>query len=237
MNWNIAHIVEVIVGVVIGGLITLAVNLYLQTRDRKKQYAVWNRDEIYAPLYDEIKSNRIRSLAFFEDPFDATTTLQSWDAFRPSTRLRTPLTTRRLIEDFEKRAREYYEAHSEARKVLDEGINKVFSEIGREMDGDLNIQRQNLWDDYRGDLFAGEIIQSKKRRLPQETVLVIKASSRLTFETIFQMISSSIGQERDIIHLRERREELVKITERLEKHLEEKMHLVMRKFESKVRWI
>ena len=38
MSWDITHVIESLLGVIIGGLITLLVNLHLQRKEREVEY-------------------------------------------------------------------------------------------------------------------------------------------------------------------------------------------------------
>lgn len=85
----ITNIIGISIGVIIGGLITLWVNLYLQKRERKILYAAKNRIDIYEPLYNEVKQ-KLKFIKEFSNPFDARATLNSWINLKPSEKIRVP---------------------------------------------------------------------------------------------------------------------------------------------------
>jgi len=87
MSWDIVHVIESLIGVVLGGLITLRVNLYLQRKERESQYAIQNKREIYEHLYDEAKQ-KLKTINEFGNPFNAATSLSTWADFNRSIRLR-----------------------------------------------------------------------------------------------------------------------------------------------------
>jgi len=61
---DISHIIDTGIGVILGGLITLEVNLYLQKMERKTQYAINNMQQIYEPLFDEIRQKKMSFVIF-----------------------------------------------------------------------------------------------------------------------------------------------------------------------------
>lgn len=44
---NLCNLLSTLIGVIVGGLITLGVNLHLQKRERKIEYAIKNKNKIY----------------------------------------------------------------------------------------------------------------------------------------------------------------------------------------------
>jgi len=64
--------------------------------------------------------------------------------------------------------------------------------------------------------------------------LKIKTGSSLTFKTFFNQVCSSIKNEEKIVELRRKKEKLIKITEKLEKYLEEKIEFILKKYKSKL---
>lgn len=236
MSWIAYHITEIIryaFGVVLGGAITLGVNLYLQSRERRKQYAIWNRDNIYSPLYDEITSI-LEKLDSFENPFYATVTLNSWVKLSPSSQLRVPPDVTRRIDKVHTEARDYYEAYRDAEKILDKKIDDVLFQIKDELKEIHDYLKREIVDTCKGDFFAGKILKSKQHRLPLETLLPLRKGSSLTFKSFFAKVCTSIEGKSEMMKLRQKRKQLIEITHNLESYLESRINYILKKFESKL---
>jgi len=236
MSWIASHLTEIIryaFSVILGGAITLGVNLYLQSRERRKQYAIWNRDNIYSPLYDEIKSIH-EKLDSFENPFYATATLNSWVKLSPSSQLRVPPDLTRQIDKFHIQASDYYGAYRDAEKFLDKKVDDVLFEIKDELKEIHDYLKREILDTCKSDFFAGKILKNKRHRLPLESILPIKDGSSLTFEFFFAKVSTLIEGKSEIIELRHKRKQLIEMTHNLENYLESRINYILKKFESKL---
>lgn len=232
MSWNITHLIEILLAVLLGGCITLGVNLYLQSRERTKEYAIRNKDEIYIPLYDEIKS-KLKLIVLFENPFYPFSALTSWEKFKPSMRMRVPLNLKRLVEEFEKKATDYYKVYRIAEEVLENKINEILIEVKDELtkvDTDLN---RKIFDTCKGDFFTGEILNTI-HELQLDRILPIRNGCSLTFESFFEKVCSPIQKKSEIIELKQKRQQLIEKTQDLGKHLESKINYILRKFERKL---
>ncbi len=99
--WGIIiSIIGVLLGAIIGGLITLWVSLKIQKRERAIIYAQKNRKEIYEPLYEEIiiKHEQFNN---YIDPFGPSDHLIAWGKFTESMKFRIPNKLKELHEQFE----------------------------------------------------------------------------------------------------------------------------------------
>jgi len=239
MSWDIIHIVESLIGVILGGLITLGVNLYLQRKERESQYAIQNKREIYEPLYDEVKQKH-KDLKEFSDPFNAATTLKTWVEFKPSTRLRAPDELKELIQKFDDKGREYYNFYWKANQILCTHINEYLNAVRSELDereysgGNFDILKREIFEAYAGDFYSGRILREKRHAYAPERIMKFKSDSSLTFEEFFHRVCSSIENEQAIIDLRKSRGEIVEATEELERYLKAKIDFIFEKYEGKL---
>lgn len=239
MSWNIIHIIESLIGVVLGGLITLGVNLHLQSKERESQYAIQNKREIYEPLYDEVK-RKLKALKEFSDPFNAATTLKTWAEFKPSIRLRVPDELKKLIQRFDDKGREYYNLHWKAGIILREHISECLDEVRSEVDdreysrGNFDILKRNISEAYGGDFYIGKILREKRHAYAPERIIKFRSDSSLTFEDFFNMICCSIENEQAVIDLGKARGDIIEATEELEKYLKAKIDFILEKYESKL---
>jgi len=239
MSWNITHVIETLLGVIIGGVITLLVNLHLQRKEREIQYAIQNKCDIYEPLYDEVEQ-KLKTLKEFGDPFNAATTLQTWADFKPSIRLRVLGELRKLIQEFDERGREYYELHWKAGQVLHTHIVECLNAIHSELDeheysgGNFDILKQRIFETCAGDFYSGRILREKRHAYAPERIVKFKSDSSLSFEEFFHMVCSSIENEQAIIDLRKARGEIIEATEKLERYLKAKIDFIFKKYEGKL---
>lgn len=236
---NLYNLLSTLIGVIVGGLITLGVNLYLQKRERKIQYAIKNRQEIYELLYNEIKQKH-KDLERFRDPFNAMTTLETWTKCAPSTKLRVPNDLKKLIQKFEDAGRKFHNIYSKANPILIKHINDNLEVIRNELDkhkysGDnFDILKRNVFEGYAGDFYSEIILVEEKHNYPPDKILKFRKGSSLTFNIFFSKVCSSLENEEQIVELRRMRGELIKITEELEKHLEMKIEFILKKYESRL---
>ncbi|MGA9349887.1 MAG: hypothetical protein WBW48_13935 [Anaerolineae bacterium] len=239
MSWDITHVIETLLGVIIGGVITLLVNLHLQRKEREIQYAIQNKRDIYEPLYDEVKQ-KLKALKEFSDPFNAATTLRTWADFKPSIRLRVLGELRKLIQEFDERGKEYYELHWKAGQVLRSHIDECLNAIRSELDereysgGNFDILKQKIFEACAGDFYSGRILREKRHAYAPERMIKLKSDSSLTFEEFFHRVCSSIENEQAIIDLRKARGEIIEATEKLERYLKAKIDFIFEKYEGKL---
>ncbi|MDO8886075.1 hypothetical protein [Candidatus Oleimmundimicrobium sp.] len=237
MSWS--QLISVLIGaigVIVGGLITFWVNLHLQRKERQVQYAIRNRQEIYEPLYDEVKS-KCKVLEIFGCPFNARTTLEAWDKLNPSTKLRIPNDLEKLVREFDDVGRKYYNLHYKARKVLQKHLKSHLEAIQSELDGQckiFNILCREIFEGYREDFFSGKILEEKIRNYSPERIIKFRNDSSLTFQIFFDRVCSSIEKEEPITELRKSNSKVVKIAEGLKGYLQQKIELILEKYESKL---
>ena len=243
MSWDISQIVQAVVsaifGAVFGSTFGWLAGLYLQRKERETQSAIESRQEIYDPLFDETK--RIHEeLDEFRNPFNASTTLDTWAKLKPSMKLRVPDDLKELIKDFDDAGREFYNAHSEAHRILkrytDEGLEAIRDELDeREYSGrNFDILKGNVYEGYAGDFYSGRILPGKRHNYPPERILKIRAGSSLTFDIFFNRVCSSIEGEEQINELRKKREKVIDMTKKLEKYLERRIEFILKRYERKL---
>lgn len=239
MSWDTSQIVQVIASIIFGAISGGLVSLYLQKKEKETRYAIQNKQEIYVPLFDETK--RIHEeLDEFRNPFNASTTLDTWAELKPSTKLRVPNDLKELIKKFDDAGREFYDANSKAdpilRKHIKENLEAIRDELDeREYSGDnFDILKSNVFEGYAGDFYSGQILPGKRHNYPPEKILKIRAGSSLTFDIFFNQVCSSIESEDQISELRRKREKVIEMTEKLEEYLERKIELILERYESKL---
>lgn len=238
MDWiQVLDWLKTIGAVVIGGLITLGVNLVIQDRERRAAYAIQNRHEIYDPIYDEVVQ-KLERLREFRNPFDARATLGSWLELKPSARLRVPEELESLVEELGKKARHFDECHLRVTPFLQRHIDETIAEVQdhldeREWSGrNLEIRKQQLLESYGGDLLAGEILPiAHSYRL--SSIIRLKPGSDLTPETIFDMICERVLAEAQVAAWEEARAGVLHSMERLQQWLEVRIETVLTKYERK----
>ena len=243
MSWDISQIIQTIVSLILpsilGGISGWLVSLYMQKQERKTRYAVESKQEIYVPLFDETK--RIHEeLDEFQNPFTASTTLDTWAKLKPSIKLRVPDDLPELIKKFDEAAREFYRAHIKANPILIRHINENLEAIRQELDereysgGNFDILKRTVYEGYAGDFYSGQILPEKRHNYSPERILKTRAGSTLTFDIFFNRVCSAIEGEEQISDLRRKREKVIEITEELEKYLERKIKLILKRYECKL---
>lgn len=239
MSWDVNQVFQTVVSIIFGAVAGGLVSLYLQKREKETRYAIQNKEEIYIPLFDEVK--RIRAeLDEFRNPFNASTTLDTWAKLKPSTKLRVPDDLKGLIKDFDDAGREFYNAHLKATPILIRCVNENLEAIRNELDerkysGDnFKILKRNVFEGYAGDFYSGRILPEKRHNYSPERILKIRAGSSLTFDIFFNRVCSSIEGEEQINELRKEREKVIDMTKKLEKYLERRVEFILKKYESKI---
>jgi len=234
MNEDVAlNAVIILSSVILGGLITLMVNLRLQRKERAAQYAIQNKQEIYDPLYNEIKQIH-KALDEFRDPFNARPTLKVWDEVKPNVKLRVPDELIEIIRKFDDKARKFYELNHEASQILLSSVIKAIKkwthryqihEIPRTI-------AENVFEDYKGDFLAGRLLETRHGR---DLKNLLKTKEESSVSGFFDDVCSSIEKDPIIIELRKIQRELIeKEIKYLEKYLEEKINHILKKYESKL---
>lgn len=244
MTWNIViSWLWPLAGVIIGGLITLWVNLYLQSKERHRDNAIRQREDIYEPLYDEVE-NICEQLKKFENPFtyDYSTCLKTWAQFKPSVKeYRIPDDLKRHISSFYDSAEKFNSAHNNATQVVinksvKENLERVQSELDdHEYSGEnLTLLQRRILEGYGPDFLAGKIIPERRHSYSADRILKVKSGSSLTFEIFFRTVCSDIDSEPDVYKLREERSNMIKITEDLEACIHKKIKFLQKIIESKL---
>jgi len=236
---NLCNLLGTLVSVIIGGLITLGVNLHLQKRERKTQYAIKNKNEIYEPLYNEIEQ-KLKYLNRFQDPLYPTSTLNSWNEFAPSIKLRISEDLKKIIEKFDATGKRFSKKYSKANRILKKYIGENLETIRNELDeseyneNNFNILKDNIFEGYKGDFYSERILKGIKHNYPPEKIIKFNKGSSMTFDTLFNKICSSIRNEIEIVVLRKIRDELVEITKEMKNYLKLKIEFILNKYESKM---
>jgi hypothetical protein len=239
MSWDINQVLQTIASIIFGAVAGGLVSLYLQRREKETRYAIQNKEEIYIPLFDEVKRKRAE-LDEFRNPFNASTTLDTWAKLKPSTKLRVPDDLKALIKDFDDAGREFYNAHLKATPILIRCVNENLEAVRNELDerkysGDnFKILKRNVFEGYAGDFYSGRILPEKRHNYSPERILKIRAGSSLTFDIFFNRVCSSIGSEEQINELRRKRTKVIDMTEHLEKYLERRIEFILEKYESRL---
>lgn len=224
--------------VVIGGLITLGVNLVVQKRERQARYAIQNRHEIYDPTYDEVMQ-KLEKLAEFRNPFDARASLQSWLRLKPSARLRVPEELGSLIGDLEMKVRRFNECHLRVTPLLQKHIDETIAEVQdllneRKWSGEnVRILKQHIFESYGGDLLAGKILPIR-HSLNLSGILSVKPGSDVRPETIFDMICARMATEMELMAWEEARAGVLDSMHRLQQWLELRIEAILTQYESKL---
>lgn len=233
MNEDVAlNAVIIISSVILGGLITLRVNLRLQRKERAAQYATQNRQEIYDPLYNEIKQIH-KALDEFRDPFNARPTLKVWDEVKPNVKLRVPDELVEIIRKFDDKARKFYELYCKASQILRSSVIKAIEKFPYDpIYGIPGTIAENILEDYKGDFLAGCPLETQHKR---DLKSLLKTKEESSVSGFFDDVCSSIEKDSTIIELRKIQKELIEgeIGD-LEKYLEKKIDHILKKYESKL---
>jgi len=229
---------KTVVAVIIGGLITLGVNLITQNREREARYAIQKRHEVYDPLYNEVVQ-KLERLAEFRNPFDARATLQNWLELKPSIRLRVPDELESLMEDLERNVRCFNQCHLEMLPLLKRHIDETIAGVREDLDErewpgrNFEIRKQHLFDSYRGDFLAGKILPIR-HSLDLSSILKVQPGSDMIPETIFDMICERIATEADLMAWHEARSAVFDSMQRLRQWLELRIETILTRYESKL---
>jgi len=229
---------KTILAVIIGGLITLGVNLRVQNREREARYAIQNRREIYDPIYNEVVQ-KLQRLAEFRNPFDARATLGSWLELNPSARLRVPDDLKSLVEDLEKNVRHFNDCHLRVLPLLQRHIDETVSEVQNQLDErewsgrNLEIRKGHIFEYYRGDLFAGKVL-GIRHGLDLSSIVSVKPNSDVTPETIFDTISKRMATETELVAWQEARSAVLDSIETLHQWLKLRIETILTRYESKL---
>ena len=239
IDWNqLLDWLRTVVAVVVGGLITLRVNLVVQNREREARYATQNRHEIYDPIFNEV-AEKLERLAEFGNPFDARATLQNWLELKPSARLRVPDKLQSIIEDLERNVRCFNECHLEILPLLKRHIDETIAEVRDDLDErewagtNFENRKQQLFEYYRGDLLAGKILPIR-HSLGLSSILKLRLGSEIRAETIFDMICERVTTETELMAWEEARTAVLHRMQRLREWLELRIETILTKYESKL---
>lgn len=229
---------KTVAAIIIGGLITLGVNLVVQIRERQARYAIQNRHEIYDPIYDEVVQ-KLEKLADFRNPFNARASLQSWLQLKPSARLRVPDELESLIEDLKKTVRRFNERHWRVTLLLHGHIDETIAEIQDHLDervwsgSNVEIRKRQIFESYGGDLLAGKILPIR-HSLDLSGILSVKPGSDVGPETIFHMICERMATEVELRAWEEARASVLDSMQRLQQWLEVRIETILTTYESKL---
>lgn len=243
MNWDIViniiklPITTAIITLIIGSIATLGIYIYIQKRRIKIHTAVSQREKIYEPLFNETVK-KLKSLNEFSNPFDARASLEYWINLQSSDEIRIPNELKILYKKFHSTAKEFDGIYLKANNILQSIMYKKIDEIRNELDeheysdGNIDILKRNIFDGYKGDFFAGKILEKIHNYNPN-SILKTKKDSPLTFYSFFKDVCNQINEVESIDKLRKEILNMIKITEDLKKFLEAKIKYILRKYENK----
>jgi hypothetical protein len=246
-------ILSIVVGAIIVGVVLLLLRLFLKRWNRAAQLAIENKLELYEPLYNEIKKIHV-CVTFYENPWcidiRREDPLTYWGNLPPNVKSRAPEDVTDLLQNFYKKAREYFALYLEAGKILHFYIRNALKKRKQELGMDeqeLNITEAKLYDSYDSDFYSGRIL-ARKHCYELETLLKVKNPQHAKdYKTIpiriFNEISHNIKNDRWFIksanythygvsEFRESRNQLINIIEEMEKNLKEKIDYITKNYQN-----
>lgn len=223
-----------LVSVIIGGMITLGVNLKIQRREREIIYAKKNREEIYEPLYNEIKKivGYLNSIDFSSYGIYS----RAWDDLEESKKIRAPVDLINIIKQFKDNGIKYMAALNKAQiDLLPTYIKQEIKELMIENNIEPNINesiyinKKTELVNHRihSDLLAGKILK-------KESSIKDYLIGEITFKDFFERLNSKISKREEFISIRKERIEMNKIAMKLEKYLKNKIEYISKKYEGKL---
>lgn len=247
-------VLSVIVGAIIGGLIVFFLDLFLRGLEKEGQLAIKNKYEVYEPLYDQVEKIW-ENINLYQIPSQVDirqeNPLTFWEKLPPSVKRRAPGDIAQLIEDFYKKAKEYFYLYLEAGKILRFSIRDVLRRRKQDLemdDQELKLVEAKLYDSYSSDFYSGKILNIK-HSYELEDLLKIKKPENINDHkmipmSIFNEICSYIERDRFpfqsgasqhhwIKEFRECRDQLLKIIEEIKKLLELKIDYITNNYENR----
>ncbi len=247
-------ILSVIVGAIIGGATVFFLDFFLRGLEKEGQLAIKNKYEIYEPLYDQI-GKIWENVNLYQIPRQVDirqeNPLTFWEKLPPSVKRRAPGDIAQLIEDFYKKAKEYFYLYLEAGKILRFSIRDVLKKRKQDLemdDQELKLVEAKLYDSYSSDFYSGKILNIKHSYELEDLLKTKKQENindyKLIPMSIFNEICSYIERDRFpfqsgasqhhwIKEFRECRDQLLKLIEEIKKLLELKIDYVTNNYENR----
>lgn len=240
---KIIDIGGILIGVIIGGLITLGVNLKIQRRYNAIMYAQKNREQIYEPLYDEIIT-KLRQFKIYSNPAGPYNYLRTWNEFTESVKFRIPIQLKRLIEQFEINAKKYPFKYDRATDSLKLQIEKEIKEIIKE--NNIQVINDNYYYSekinlvlilYKNDLLAGELLNTERNFTLMGDILIgniLFKEINYKFEDFYERINPKINTIDSIMLLRKETSNMIEIAMKLEKYLKNKIEYTLKIYKGRL---
>jgi hypothetical protein len=247
-------ILSVIVGAIIGGATVFFLDFFLRGLEKEGQLAIKNKYEIYEPLYDQI-GKIWENVNLYQIPRQVDirqeNPLTFWEKLPPSVKRRAPGDIAQLVEDFYKKAKEYFYLYLEAGKILRFSIRDVLKKRKQDLemdDQELKLVEAKLYDSYSSDFYSGKILNIKHSYELEDLLKIKKQENindyKLIPMSIFNEICSYIeldrfpfqsgaSQHHWIKEFRECRDQLLKIVEEIKKLLELKIDYITNNYENR----
>ncbi|MBS7249786.1 MAG: hypothetical protein KIH08_04220 [Candidatus Freyarchaeota archaeon] len=247
-------ILSVIVGAIIGGLIVFFLDLFLRGLEKEGQLAIKNKYEVYEPLYDQVEKIW-ENINLYQIPSQVDmrqeNPLTFWEKLPPSVKRRAPGDIAQLIEDFYKKAKEYFYLYLEAGKILRFSIRDVLNKRKQDLemdDQELKLVEAKLYDSYSSDFYSGKILNIKHSYELEDLLKIKKPENINDYKmipmSIFNEICSYIERDRFpfpsgasqhhyVKEFRECRDQLLKIIEEIKKLLELKIDYITNNYENR----
>ncbi len=247
-------ILSVIVGVIMGGATVFLLDLFLRGLEKEGQLAIKNKYEIYEPLYDQIEKIR-ENVNLYQIPGQVDirqeNPLTFWEKLPPSVKRRAPRDIAQLIQDFYKKAKEYFCLYLEAGKILRFSIHDVLKKRKQDLEMDdqkLKLVEAKLYDSYSSDFYSGKVLNIKHSYELEDLLKIKKPENINDYKmipmSIFNEICSYIEHDRFpfqggasqhhwIKEFRECRDQLLKIIEEIKKLLELKIDYITNNYENR----
>jgi len=237
--------VSVLLSLLVGGFITIFVNLHLQKNERNASNARQQRIEIYEPLFDEINEIN-KKLDVYICPFNARETSKIWCNLSSGIKLRVPTVLENLMVRFNGLGREYYNLYCESLEILENKMDQVMynyvldgtergiiDRVSIEKRHQFDILKRYFFDEYQGDFFAGELFDIPFRRTFEN--MLSKLKYRYSKEHVFNRILTKLDNEQKIIDLRNSQRRLKNCSTEIEEFLEGKIKNILEKYEKKLK--
>ncbi|MEM3650773.1 MAG: hypothetical protein QW831_08640 [Candidatus Jordarchaeaceae archaeon] len=247
-------ILSVIVGAIIGGTTVFFLDFFLRGLEREGQLAIKNKYEIYEPLYDQVVKIW-ENVNLYQIPRQVDirqeNPLTFWEKLPPSVKRRAPGDLAQLIEDFYKKAIEYFYLYLEAGKILRFSIREVLKKRKQDLemdDQELKLVEAKLYDSYSSDFYSGKILNIK-HSYELEDLLKVKKPENINDHKMVPMIifneicshierdrfpfQSGASQHHYVKEFRECRDQLLKIIEEIKKLLELKIDYITNNYENR----
>lgn len=165
---------------------------------------------------------------------------------KPGIKIRVPDSVKEKITTFDRYGRRYYNLYYDSKDVVKKKIDSVLNRyklrgisIGITDDESLEIKnrfnrrKQQVFEEYRGDFFAGELFDMRGRPSFRRLLSMLN-NTTVTEQYIFNRIVTSLENEKTIIDLKDAHERLQNYSKSFEAVLKNKINTILSKYESKL---